>query len=235
MTMTALPRTWRQRRTGLPWAWLVGLIVAILVNAVIAVALSRSRQPPPPAAQPPMPVRRLNVEEPPPPPPPAAAQPVAEPVPVAIATPPPMPAFETTTAGDAAFALPDLAPGPLTALPLQMPAIAMPSLDAPPAPPVPGSAGGPIDQGAVLTSAFDLERHYPRAARLRGTTGTTTLRLAIGADGRVRTAAVVRSTPDGVFDAAAIRLARDLRFTPAQRAGQAVAVEQDLTVNWTMP
>jgi protein TonB len=134
-----------------------------------------------------------------------------------------------------ALRLPDLSPGPTTLdLPIRVPALA--SVDpagvaaAPPAPPA-GDAG---DGEARLESAMDLDRHYPRAARQRGITGTSTLRVTIDAEGRVAAVEVLASEPPGMFEAAARRLAGSLRYTPARRGGAAVATVQTLTIAWTL-
>ncbi|UPY39426.1 energy transducer TonB [Sediminicoccus sp. KRV36] len=64
---------------------------------------------------------------------------------------------------------------------------------------------------------------YPEAARLRGEQGTVGLELAIGADGKVVSVTVARSSGSPMLDAAARRAVQDWRFRPAMRDGDAVA------------
>lgn len=91
-----------------------------------------------------------------------------------------------------------------------------------------------FDTPAQREGTFDLDRYYPRSARLRAITGSTRLRLTISAEGRVVAVEVLESTPAGVFEHAAERLAGNLRFRPATAAGVAVPSTQDTTITWTM-
>ncbi len=64
---------------------------------------------------------------------------------------------------------------------------------------------------------------YPEAARAAGLEARVTLRLDIDRDGQVRRAEVVEPRGHG-FDEAAIEAALKLRFRPAERRGQPIAV-----------
>lgn len=98
-----------------------------------------------------------------------------------------------------------------------------------------GTPGPPIfDTPAEREGAFDLERYYPRAARMRGIAGSTTVRLSIAADGLVEDVRIMGSTPAGVFEQAAERLSRSLRYHPAVAAGKPVASTQVITIAWTI-
>ncbi|MCR9160746.1 MAG: energy transducer TonB [Nannocystaceae bacterium] len=75
---------------------------------------------------------------------------------------------------------------------------------------------------------------YPRLAQRQGVEGFVTLRLRIGADGRVDEAVVVKAEPPGVFDEAALRAARRYRFTPARRGDEAVASTLQQTIRFEL-
>ena len=119
--------------------------------------------------------------------------------------------------------------------PAPMPAAAPASLPAvmPAAPPRPGAPRG-VERGPVCLEPPDLSAYYPRRARLRGTTGRTTVRLTVGRDGQVTDVQVVRSTPEGVFDLAAARVARSLRFLPARRDDKPVATTVSMDLVWRL-
>jgi periplasmic protein TonB len=92
-----------------------------------------------------------------------------------------------------------------------------------------------VDEPPVLVNGFDLERFYPRQARLRGIEGTTVLRLEIANDGSVTASSVLSSDPAEIFDAAAKALARSLHFTPARNRGAPVACAITQSVAWRLP
>ena len=93
--------------------------------------------------------------------------------------------------------------------------------------------GKPTDtHGPVLISRPDLSDYYPRRALLRGVTGRTTVRLTIDPAGRVTAVTVLRSQPAGVFEHAAGRVGRVLRFRPAMRQGRRVSAVVSLDIVW---
>lgn len=55
---------------------------------------------------------------------------------------------------------------------------------------------------------------YPRGAERRGIEGSVTISFAVEADGSVADAQVVASTPEGVFDRAALAAVEQWRFEP---------------------
>ena len=135
------------------------------------------------------------------------------------------------------------------ALPLLFDAIATPSLEIPPysveapaagpAPARPAAKAGPgptrrvgTRRGPVLIQPPDLAAYYPRRARMGGVTGKTSVRLTVGADGRVRGVEVLSSTPAGVFENAAQRVGRSLQFRPALKNGRPTAVTVSLNLIW---
>jgi protein TonB len=69
----------------------------------------------------------------------------------------------------------------------------------------------------------DLQLDVPAEAGARG--GSVTLRLVISDKGVVESAEVVRSSPPGLFDAAALAAARRVRFSPGLKGGLPVRTE----------
>ena len=72
-----------------------------------------------------------------------------------------------------------------------------------------------------LIGGYDLV--YPPEARRRGIEGHVVVRYDVTVDGRVANAAVVRATPPGVFEEAALRTVRSWRFRPSVKRGEHVA------------
>lgn len=76
---------------------------------------------------------------------------------------------------------------------------------------------------------------YPVAAKQAGVEGVTLLQLVIGVDGRVESAAVLRSSGDGSLDAAAVSAAKGWRFTAARSsAGQRVRCYYNLPMRFSL-
>jgi TonB family protein len=94
------------------------------------------------------------------------------------------------------------------------------------------NAGEP-DEAAQLESAFDLERFFPRIAKIRGISGKTHVRLTIGADGKVLTGTIYGSEPAGVFESATHELIRSLLYRPAKKNGTPVMSVKEITIDWT--
>lgn len=77
--------------------------------------------------------------------------------------------------------------------------------------------GRELDERAQATNHPDLE--YPESALAAGVTGKVTLRLRIDRLGALRDVSVTEAQPPGVFEAAALKAARSLKFKPAIRNG----------------
>ena len=157
---------------------------------------------------------------PPPPEPPKPAQQLAPPdvvvpkVEVDVAPPPqPSPVQATTE--------PDPSPFP-----------AMPADTAPAAPPAanPGQMRTAVFADASGCALPD----YPAAAAPRGDTGTTTLALLVGADGRVSSARIDRSSGSRDLDRAAINALSLCKFKPATNNGVAEAGWAKLAFVWKL-
>lgn len=63
---------------------------------------------------------------------------------------------------------------------------------------------------------------YPRSAKKQGIRGYVTLSLLISESGRIEQVSVIESSPQGVFDDAALKGIRSWRFDAAQYQGRAV-------------
>ena len=238
MTTNLLPRTRTFHRRRPLTAWWIAVGIAVLTNLALIVVLSQIsnlRQPLPAAPLTVRTLRQVEPETPPPPlpPPETLEQPTEE-----IQAQPvlALPALELPSESTPmALTLPDMPKLAVSLdLPLTIPAFsaAKPSANTDQATLWPGP--GKPDQSAQLQSTFDLERFYPRAARLRGVVGQCRVRLTIIEDGSVLSVAIFESTPAGVFEQATRELARSLRFHPALVDGKAVASTKDLIIDWTL-
>lgn len=237
MTASAARTTATKRERTALW---VALGTTALANGLLLVLVTLLNQPRIMPPEEPVAVRRL-VQPPPPPRPPTVAA-VKAPTPSmsapssAVVPSPPLPRLELPriATGDP-LPLPDLPaidlarPVDFTVAIAGMPAGAagdlMPAQD----------AGDVVDEPPVLVEAFDLQRFYPRNARLRGIEGSTTVRIELSTDGTVTSCTVLGSTPPEIFDAATRELVRTLRFTPARNHGAPVAIAFNKTINWTLP
>ena len=224
------------RRRSERTAVVVALVTAVVVNALLVLLIQViNRQPEPPPEPAPVLHRLQTIPQLPT----VAANQAATVTPlptqapaVAIA----LPRIELPSiATGAPLALPTL-PTVATAQPVALPAIVAGSATGAASSLAPDpSAMWRVDEPPVLVNGFDLERFYPRQARLRGIEGTTVLRLEIANDGSVTASSVLSSEPPGVFDAAAKSLARSLHFTPARNRGAPVPCAITQSVAWRLP
>lgn len=162
----------------------------------------------------------------PPPPPPVPPQPMQQIAPPRIFVPPP----EVVTA-----APPD--PAPLQAT------TADPT-PAPPAPPhpvpdAPPAAKAAVQTGTIRSAAFADANAcalpaYPARALRNGEEGTTTLALLVGADGRVSSARVEKSSGSRELDQAAVHALSLCAFKPAMNKGVAEAGWARMAYVWTL-
>jgi len=121
--------------------------------------------------------------------------------------------------------VPDPAPVPKPAAesPASPPVTDATPIAAPPAPTLTYHGSMGLDPPPRPLS--DIEQIIPEAAGSRG--GTVVLRLFINEQGTVDKAEVLRSTPPGLFDAAALEAASRARFSPGYLAG--VPVKSQVT------
>ncbi len=171
--------------------------------------------------------------------------PIAFPAPVVKRTPPPpapaalAPAAlsELTPAPTAAAVTPTAVAPTLPALSLALPGI--------------GTSGFGFSTSKALGEVSSLTKptgatrqarpvrrpppRYPRAAARRGLEGEVVVRVAVDARGDVTGVDIVRSTPSGIFDAAATAAARRYRFAPAQKNGVPVATTLEQRILFRVP
>jgi periplasmic protein TonB len=144
----------------------------------------------------------------------------------------PLPALDLPPlGGDPGLALPALGVETTMTAPWTAPSFQTASLAPPGGPASPNLA---FDEAPQLAETFDLERFYPRSARLRHVEGESTVLLHIDEHGTVTSCSVVRSSPIGVFEQAVVQLARSLRYNPAKRAGVPTATTLNLVISWTL-
>ena len=232
-----LPRTQSFQRRRPLRAWWAAVIVAVIANLALVVVLSQISHLHQTLPEPPLSVRTLRQVEPetPPPPPPEQRETPAEP-PEEIATIA-LPTLDLPTApAPSALALPDV-PNLITNLdlPLSVPAFAAIAPVSAPAGLLAAIGAGEADKPAERIADFDLDKFYPRTARLRNITGRSRVRIMIDAEGRVTGAEVLESTPPGVFEKATEQLGRSQRYRgPATSGGKAVPSSEDLIIDWTL-
>jgi len=211
-------------------------LVANGLLVILLIILDRPRELP---IEAPVPIHRLTTVPPkklpttatvkaavPTPTPPAAVAASALPMPAIVLSP---------LATGAVLNLPEL-PVLDIARPVTMPTVmaALPAGNSGAVAPV-ADASELVDEPPVLINGFDLERFYPRNARLRGIEGVSSMRLELGLDGKVTASSIVVSDPPGVFDSAARALCKTLHYTPARTRGAPVACAITLSVEWRLP
>ncbi len=210
-----------------------------------------SAAPPAPAAAPVAPVARavapaapaaMTADTPRP-----AAAPAAVPQPArAHAQPPPTftiaPAPPAPLRGGGATAprhpVPGLSHVDVPPPPAAPPAPPAPPAAAPPPPPAPPSAPTappvPVLEDGVTPPTLSSHRgvESPDRARRLGLDGEVAVRLTVDTRGRPRDIRIERSS-DPLFDRAALRAAREMRFEPAQRDGHAIAMSILVPIRFT--
>lgn len=160
---------------------------------------------PPPPPEPPKPMRQLA--------PPDVVVPKVE---VDVAPPPvPNPIQATTVAEPSPFP-------------------AMPSDPVPDAPATPSANPGQLRTAVFADANGCALPDYPAAAARRGDTGTTTLALLVGADGRVSSSRIEQSSGSRDLDRAAINALTLCKFKPATNNGVAQAGWAKLAFVWKL-
>lgn len=171
----------------------------------VLVMIEPERPTPPPPPEPPKPTQQLA--------PPDVVVPKVE---VDVAPPPVPSPIQATTASD---------PSPFPA---------MSSDPVPDAPATPSANPGQM-RTAVLADANGCALpDYPAAAARRGDTGTTTLALLVGADGRVSSSRIEQSSGSRDLDRAAINALTLCKFKPATNNGVAQAGWAKLAFVWKL-
>ena len=171
----------------------------------VLVMIEPERPTPPPPPEPPKPTQQLA--------PPDVVVPKVE---VEVAPPPvPNPIQATTVAEPSPFP-------------------AMPSDPVPDAPATPSANPGQLRTAVFADANGCALPDYPAAAARRGDTGTTTLALLVGADGRVSSSRIEQSSGSRDLDRAAINALTLCTFKPATSNGVAQAGWAKLAFVWKL-
>jgi protein TonB len=161
---------------------------------------------------------------PPPPEPPKPTQQMAPPeivvpkVEVDVAPPPVPPQIQAAVQTEAQ---------PQPAVPAQ------PSVEGPPAT-TPGTNTGQMHSAVFADANGCALPDYPSSAARNGETGTTTLALLVGLDGRVSSARVQQSSGSRVLDRAALNALSLCKFKPAMTNGAPEAGWAQLAYVWKL-
>jgi len=173
-------------------------------------------------------LKTFDVEDEPPPPeePPPPPEKTDVPPPPQVVAPPPI--VRTNTIA------PPIVSTPVAPPPVITP-VARPAPPAPPAPPPPRVSQAAKARGNLL-SLFSND-DYPQSALRNEESGTTSVRLSIGTDGRVTDCQVTRSSGSTALDNTTCSiLRRRARFTPAKdSAGNPISDSYSQTVRWVLP
>lgn len=78
-----------------------------------------------------------------------------------------------------------------------------------------------------------VDRHYPRGARESRLGGAVVLSVLVDEAGRVREPRIARGNTLEELNVAALAVARELRFKPAQRSGKYMPARVELTLVFT--
>jgi len=92
----------------------------------------------------------------------------------------------------------------------------------------------PVRKEAQIDPRSELKPPYPASEQRSGTEGIVTVRVLIGADGRVKSAEKVRATNDAFFLAAQRHALRSWRFKPATVDGRPVESSKLMTLHFEL-
>ena len=106
--------------------------------------------------------------------------------------------------------------------------------DAPPAPPAANPNPGTMRSAVLADAAGCATPSYPANAARNGETGTVTLALMVGADGRVQGSRVQKSSGSRELDRAAVNALSLCQFKPAMNNGVAEAGWAQIAYVWTL-
>ncbi len=170
----------------------------------------------------------LHTPEVPPPPPPDTPQPMPQLAPPQIVVPPPEIVAAQTPPPDAATATVSAdPPAPQQpATPAQPPAVQAQA---------PASSRSTQVRTAVLADANGCAKpDYPARAARDGVSGTVTLALLVGTDGRVASSRVEHSSGSRDLDKAAIAALSMCKFKPASNGGVLEQAWAQIAYVWTL-
>jgi protein TonB len=92
----------------------------------------------------------------------------------------------------------------------------------------------PVRIAATMTSGSERQPPYPAAEQRAGAEGMVTVRILIGADGRVKSVQRVKAASEAFFRATERQALRHWRFKPAMVDGKPVESSQTVTVHFQM-
>jgi protein TonB len=173
----------------------------------VLVMIEPEHVPPPPPPEPPKPMQQAA--------PPEIVVPKVE---VDVAPPPVPPQIQAAVQTEAQ---------PQPAVPAQ------PAVEGPPAT-TPGTSTGQMHSAVFADANGCALPDYPSSAARNGETGTTTLALLVGTDGRVSSARVQQSSGSRVLDRAALNALSLCKFKPAMTNGAPEAGWAQLAYVWKL-
>jgi protein TonB len=197
-----------------------GLAIVITLHAVALTALALAKTPIERVAPGIIKVFKVTPEKDPPPPnPEPPPEPKAAPSVIDI-VPPPLP-------------LPPLSRNIVQPPPVPIPALPGPVIGfdppTPPAPPTP-----PVRVDARIDPRSELQPPYPASERRLDREGSVTIRLLVGADGRVKSTEKVRATSDAFYATTERHALAHWRFDPASVDGRAIESWKTMTVHFRL-
>jgi protein TonB len=120
-------------------------------------------------------------------------------------------------------------PPPDLDVPPPPPAIPPPEIDLPPPPPAPGALVA-VTSGNTAPTGVTTKAHlkrtgsipdYPESSRRLNETGTTSVKICVGVDGKATTVDVTKSSGSTRLDSAGVSWAKRQAYVPGTVSGQA--------------
>ncbi len=92
----------------------------------------------------------------------------------------------------------------------------------------------PVRREAQIDPRSELKPPYPASEQRMGTEGVVTIRVVIGADGRVKSAEKLRATNDIFYQATLRHALRNWRFKPATVDGRPIESSKVMTLHFEL-
>lgn len=92
----------------------------------------------------------------------------------------------------------------------------------------------PVRRDARIDPRSELKPPYPRAQQIEGNEGSVTVRVRIGADGRVKSAEKLRATHEDFFQATLRHALRNWKFKPATVDGRPIESSKVMTLHFSL-
>jgi protein TonB len=100
--------------------------------------------------------------------------------------------------------------------------------------PVPQPKADPVRREATMLASSALQPPYPPSEQRAENEGSVTIRILIGADGRVKSVEKVKAASDAFFRATESQALRHWRFKPATLDGKPVESSKVMTVHFRL-